>query len=79
MKQQPQFEEARPEMFRLFLAQATDNLMGRFRRTTGSITGEAPTTYYILGANRKRVRRLARLEARAEMRRYRRENSGGQN
>lgn len=79
MKQEPQFLEARPEMFRLFLAQVTDNLMGRFRRTTGSITGEAPTTYYILGANRKRVRRLARLEARAEMRRYRRENSGGQN
>jgi hypothetical protein len=62
VKQRSVFEESRPEMFRLLLAEATEDVRSQFTHRGR----------YIHGATRKQVRSLARLKARDAMRSYRR-------
>ena len=66
MKQQSAHLESRPEMFRELFKAAMDDLRSRLQRVT--IHG---TVKWIGGADRKRVRKLAREQARLEMRQMR--------
>lgn len=67
-KEKSIFEESRPEMFRAFYRTNLDEIASRVGRRTSD--GRWKWTG---GATRRRVRELARQQARLEMRNFRRE------